>query len=273
MRDLRRENKELIALRDQSESQFADLQDQVEISLLDKEVAEEQLEAAHHALEVAQEKLAEMEVEVTVLREENQKLEGEGEAAVRAERDGTGEGRTSLAFIQLEKQNSRLKEALIRFAVCSASVLTARLTSHCRLRDLTAETEAEHKRHTADLEKELDLTSDLQGKDSSFIALSVHRSRSLPVMFDNNLVELERAEAQVEELKQQLDDALGAEDLLEQLTERNLTLSEVSDYRHRVLSHVSSLALAETGGDDRGCRGPRGAARIEQRARGKPRRD
>jgi len=37
----------------------------------------------------------------------------------------------------------------------------------------------------------------------------------------------ETAEAQVEDLKLQLDDALGAEDLLEQLTERNLTLSEV----------------------------------------------
>lgn len=35
------------------------------------------------------------------------------------------------------------------------------------------------------------------------------------------------AEAQVEELKAQLDDALGAEDILDQLTERNLTLSEV----------------------------------------------
>jgi dynactin 1 len=32
----------------------------------------------------------------------------------------------------------------------------------------------------------------------------------------------------VEDLKLQLDDALGAEDLLEQLTERNLQMSEVS---------------------------------------------
>ena len=41
------------------------------------------------------------------------------------------------------------------------------------------------------------------------------------------MVELERAEAQIDELKSQLDDALGAEDMLEQLTDRNLTLSEV----------------------------------------------
>ena len=36
------------------------------------------------------------------------------------------------------------------------------------------------------------------------------------------------AEAQVEELRLQLDDAMGAEDMLEQLTERNLQMGEVS---------------------------------------------
>ena len=39
---------------------------------------------------------------------------------------------------------------------------------------------------------------------------------------------LANAEAQVDDLKQQLDDALGAEDMLEQLTERNLQMGEVS---------------------------------------------
>jgi dynactin 1 len=38
---------------------------------------------------------------------------------------------------------------------------------------------------------------------------------------------LQNAEQQVEDLKLQLDDALGAEEILVQLTERNLMLSEV----------------------------------------------
>lgn len=38
---------------------------------------------------------------------------------------------------------------------------------------------------------------------------------------------LQNAEQQVEDLKMQLDDALGAEEMLVQLTERNLMLSEV----------------------------------------------
>lgn len=52
--------------------------------------------------------------------------------------------KSSLAFIQLAKQNERLKEALVR------------------LRDMSTENEQEYKRRIADLEKELDLTSDLQ---------------------------------------------------------------------------------------------------------------
>jgi dynactin 1 len=38
---------------------------------------------------------------------------------------------------------------------------------------------------------------------------------------------LQNAEQQIEDLKLQLDDALGAEEMLVQLTERNLMLSEV----------------------------------------------
>ena len=41
------------------------------------------------------------------------------------------------------------------------------------------------------------------------------------------LIMLQNAEQQVEDLKIQLDDALGAEEVLVQLTERNLMLSEV----------------------------------------------
>jgi hypothetical protein len=45
------------------------------------------------------------------------------------------------------------------------------------------------------------------------------------------LIMLQNAEQQVEDLKIQLDDALGAEEMLVQLTERNLMLSEVPDFR------------------------------------------
>lgn len=49
------------------------------------------------------------------------------------------------------------------------------------------------------------------------------------VLYDTTVAQLERAESHVEDLKIQLDDALGAEDMLEQLTDRNLSLTDVRD--------------------------------------------
>ena len=48
-----------------------------------------------------------------------------------------------------------------------------------------------------------------------------------PAQYESTLIKLSNAEVQIEDLKVQLDDALGAEDLLVQLTERNLMLGEV----------------------------------------------
>jgi dynactin 1 len=42
------------------------------------------------------------------------------------------------------------------------------------------------------------------------------------------MIKLSNAEVQIDDLKLQLDDALGAEEMLVQLTERNLMLGEVS---------------------------------------------
>lgn len=50
---------------------------------------------------------------------------------------------------------------------------------------------------------------------------------ALLASYEETLIKLANAETQVEDLKAQLDDALGAEDLLVQLTERNLMLGEV----------------------------------------------
>lgn len=45
--------------------------------------------------------------------------------------------------------------------------------------------------------------------------------------YESILIKLTNAEVQVEDLKLQLDDAFGAEEMLVQLTERNLLLGEV----------------------------------------------
>ena len=45
--------------------------------------------------------------------------------------------------------------------------------------------------------------------------------------YETTQIQLTNAEIQIEDLKLQLDDALGAEEMLVQLTERNLMLGEV----------------------------------------------
>jgi len=116
VRELKRANMALTHAKDESETQFADLQDQVELSVLDKEVAEERVEAAEAALMAEKERISEMETELAVWREENARME----ALAAQGGAGSGEGgegdpvKSALAYVQLEKQNLRLKDALVR---------------------------------------------------------------------------------------------------------------------------------------------------------------
>jgi dynactin 1 len=108
------QTKELVQERDLLQSDYTDLTDTVEISLLDKEVAEERFEQAESTLESTKEKLAELEIEIGVLRQENSRMDG-SKAVTMGESSGGDSGTNSLAFVQMEKQNARLKEALVRY--------------------------------------------------------------------------------------------------------------------------------------------------------------
>lgn len=100
----RRELADLKQLAELNEGRVLDAQEQLEMAMLDKEVAEERAEIAEAELDDLKERLAIAEVELEVIKDG-----GEGEE------DGETNAKNSLAYIQLEKQNERLKEALIRF--------------------------------------------------------------------------------------------------------------------------------------------------------------
>ncbi|TBU58180.1 dynactin [Dichomitus squalens] len=178
-----------------AESRILDTQEQLEMSMLDKEMAEERAEVAEADLEELREKLAILEVELQHLREGRDGEEGGGESNVKQ----------SLAYIQLEKQNERLKEALVR------------------LRDLTQETELEQRRRIAEMEKDVTNLDEIQ------------------TQYEATLGKLANAEVQIEDLKAQLDDALGAEDLLVQLTERNLMLGEKIEEMRITIEDLEAL--------------------------------
>lgn len=91
-----------------NENRVADSQEQLELCMLDKEVAEERAEAAEMELAELQEKVASMEVELETVREN-------GIDSVSL--DENSPGKSSLAYVQLERHNDRLKEALLRYAI------------------------------------------------------------------------------------------------------------------------------------------------------------
>lgn len=106
----RRELSDTQQLAQLAEGRLVDAQEQLEMAMLDKEVAEERAEAAEAELEDVTERLAIVEVELGVLKE------GEEEGGVEEEvgNKSMSAGKDSLAYIQLEKHNDRLKEALLR---------------------------------------------------------------------------------------------------------------------------------------------------------------
>ncbi|CED83455.1 Microtubule-associated protein dynactin DCTN1/Glued [Phaffia rhodozyma] len=118
---------------------------------------------------------------------------------------GSGEERSSIAFIQLEKHNDRLKDALLR------------------LRDLSGETDRENRMKIAELEKDLSETAGLQ------------------TQYELVKNSLENAELQVEDLKIQLDDALGAEEMLELLTGKNLAMGEKLEEMRITIEDLEAL--------------------------------
>lgn len=124
------------------DARVADGQELLEMAMLDKEVAEEKAELAEVELEELREKLAIAEVELEVLKEGEQT-----QVDMTTKADGEEDsGKPSLAYLHLEKQNERLKDALIR------------------LRDLSAETDHDQRRRLAEMEKDLSSFDDLQGK-------------------------------------------------------------------------------------------------------------
>nr|GAT55786.1 predicted protein [Mycena chlorophos] len=198
----RRELADAQQIAELAEGRILDTQEQLEMTMLDKEVAEERAEAAEAELEDVKERLAIVEVELEVLKE------GEGE-----DEGGGGEdpdrsmvkGKDSLAYVQLEKQNERLKEALLR------------------LRDMTQETDHEQRRRIAEMERDVAGTEELQSK------------------YETTEIKLANAEIQIEDLKMQLDDALGAEEMLVQLTERNLMLGEKIEEMRITIEDLEAL--------------------------------
>jgi len=192
--DTRRELADAQQLSQLSESRLADSQEQLEMAMLDKEVAEEKAELAESEVEELKEKVAVLQVEMNVLKQ-----------GASADTEGSGGIKNTLDYIQLEKQNERLKEALIK------------------LKEVTSETEQEQRKRIIEMERD------------------VNEFEQVQAQYDETLGKLANAEVQVEDLKLKLDDALGAEETLVQLTERNLELGKKIEEMRITIEDLEAL--------------------------------
>ncbi|KAL8789498.1 MAG: hypothetical protein Q9213_001111 [Squamulea squamosa] len=193
--DLRKQLKETDAKIEGLEKQQAENDTVVEVATLDREMAEETAEKLQNEFDVLKQNYEELRLEVEVLREENQELG----------KEISPEEKTSQGWLQMERSNERLREALMR------------------LRDVTQEQETDLREQIAELE------ADLQG---------LKGAKEQQVQTQSALTE---SESTIKELRQQLEVAFGAEDMIEELTDKNLALHDQVENLKATVEELESL--------------------------------
>nr|XP_021336435.1 dynactin subunit 1 isoform X2 [Danio rerio] len=177
LKEAKREAKEALEAKERYMEEMADTADAIEMATLDKEMAEERAESLQLEADALKERVDELTMDLEILKHEIEEKGSDGAAS-------------SYHVKQLEEQNARLKEALVR------------------MRDLSASEKQEHGKQQKLMEK----------KNFELDALRCHKEKLQE--------EMKMAEKTIDELKEQVDASLGAEEMVEMLTERNLDLEE-----------------------------------------------
>ncbi|KAL2003437.1 hypothetical protein VTN02DRAFT_3840 [Thermoascus thermophilus] len=193
--ELRKKLKDAEARLEEADRLQAEHDSILEMATLDREMAEETAEAYKHELETLKLRVEELQMEVEVLREENEEL---GQVM-------SPEEKSSQGWLQMERTNERLREALIR------------------LRDITQQQEAELKAQIKELQEDLE------------------EYESVKAQFEATKEKLLVSESNVEDLKQQLETALGAEEMIEELADKNMRYQEEINELKAAIEDLESL--------------------------------
>jgi len=193
--ELRKQLKESQARLEEIESIQAEHDSVVEMATLDREMAEETADAYKHECEVLRGKLEELQLEVDVLRDENEEFD----------QGMSPEEKSSQGWLQMVKTNERLREALIR------------------LRDVTQQQESDLKDHIKEMEEDLE--------DYAAIKSQYEATKEKLLASENNF----------EDLKQQLETALGAEEMIEELADKNMRYQEEINELHAAIEDLEAL--------------------------------
>ncbi|KAM9477316.1 dynactin subunit 1 isoform 2-T2 [Clarias gariepinus] len=177
LKEAKKEAREALEAKEHYMEEMADTADAIEMATLDKEMAEERAESLQQEVDALKEKVDELTMDLEILKHEIEEKGSDGAAS-------------SYHVKQLEEQNGRLKEALVR------------------MRDLSATEKQEHSKLQKQMEK----------KNFELETVRMQKEKIQE--------EMKMAEKTIDELKEQVDAALGAEEMVETLTERNLDLEE-----------------------------------------------
>lgn len=202
-RDLQRAKQEVREAQEALEvhnDETAELSEAAEMAALDKEMAEERAEALQMELEQCREKLEEATLDLQLM-----KAEMEAGGNIQHPYAAADSGATGYEMRQLQQQNIRLRDTLVR------------------LRDLTA-----HDKH--EMQK---MQKDLEHYKSEIAELSRTKEKLS--------ARVEELEAQVSDLREQVDAALGAEEMVEQLAEKKMALEDQVEQLRQDVSELEAL--------------------------------
>ena len=192
----RQEAREAHAAREQYQDEMADLAETMEMATLDKEMAEEKAETLQIELEQLKEKLEEQALDLEILHTEMSERAAGGVSNTEA---------TSYEIKQLEQQNNRLRDTLVR------------------MRDLSAHEKYEFQK----------LQKDLDQKKSEILELGRTKEKLS--------ARVEEMEHQIADLQEQVDAALGAEEMVEVLGEKKMALEEKVAELEEAVSDLEAL--------------------------------
>lgn len=193
--DLRKKLKEAETRLEEIERLESEHESLMEMAVLDREMAEETADAFKHECDALRMKVEELQLEVEVLRDENEEFS----------QVVSPEEKSSQGWLQLEKTNERLREALIR------------------LRDMTQAQETELKDQIKELQQDLE--------DYSAIRSQYESTKEKLLVSENN----------VDHLKQQLETALGAEEMIEELADKNMRYQEEINELNAAIEDLEAL--------------------------------
>ncbi|XP_034942305.1 dynactin subunit 1-like isoform X2 [Chelonus insularis] len=181
------------------QEEMADLAETVEMATLDKEMAEEKAETLQLELEQLKEKLEEKTLDLEILRNEmSERLGSDGTSS-------NGTGPSTYEVKQLEQQNIRLRETLVK------------------MRDLSAHEKHEYQK----------LQKDLDQKKSEILELRRTKEKLS--------ARVEEMGHQIADLQEQVDAALGAEEMVEALSEKKMALEERVAELEEAVSDLEAL--------------------------------